>query len=293
MAPEVLSGGPNRCGATCTRSASWSITCSRGLIPSRRTRSGELTRARASRRVAHQAHGLPAALARLVDRALEIEPDRRFRDTREMATALGAVVPPRLVHTPRLAALAVMCAATLGSLAYLAVERQDDAVPPALVVQASPTLPVTSTSPEAVHLYLRAASDVLAVHDWREADARDRLRRADAWLVRALTIDATFATAVALRARVRELQDGSATAAVPFAEQARAHGGRLPRGERAAIEGYADRLRADIAPDRRDQLVAAANAYEEVLSRAPGTTGHSGGCRGSILACSSARMPNA
>jgi len=88
--------------------------------------------------------------------------------------------------------------------------------------------------------------------------------------MRALSLDSRFAAALSLRARVRELRDVVPDAAIPLAERALEHSGSLPPAERLAIEGYAHRLRADVASDRRDQLVAAAGAYENVLSQAPG-----------------------
>ena len=128
MAPEVLAGAP-----VSVRSDVYAlgVLLHHLLTASYPVTAGslaELTQAHARRRTPAHGASTPAALARVIDRALEVDPARRYGDTREMAAALAAALPaprPTWHAWTRVSAVA-LSAIVLASIGWLALERRPD-----------------------------------------------------------------------------------------------------------------------------------------------------------------------
>ena len=167
-------------------------------------------------------------------------------------------------------------------MALVAVGSNDSTVPPGAgkTAQGAAGVPVTTASDEARHLHALAEARLIEVDWWHINDKRVLLDEVDRWLERAIILDHSFASAWLLRARSAEARHAPYTDGTPrtgrpheaiaSVERALALSSRAPRAERAAIQGYLHRLRADSEPNRRDDLRASAAAYEEVLHHVPG-----------------------
>jgi len=126
MAPEVLGGAP-----VSVRSDVYALGVLlhhllTGSYPSQADSLEELTRARGARRSLNHGTRTPAGLVRALDRALEVDPARRFPDTREMAMALAALVPSSRAasHTSVWTSAAALAAIVVATIGWLTFERR-------------------------------------------------------------------------------------------------------------------------------------------------------------------------
>lgn len=126
MAPEVLAGAP-----VSVRSDVYAL----GVLlhhlltasyPVTATSVQELVNARARRLAIDHGTHTPQALEHVIDRALEVDPARRYRDTREIARAIARAQPASRAGWTNVAraSAALVAVSVLAALGWLALERR-------------------------------------------------------------------------------------------------------------------------------------------------------------------------
>ncbi len=126
MAPEVLGGAPVSVRSDVYALGVLMHHLLTGSYPSQAHSLEELTRARGARRSVEHGTGMPAGLARVLDRALAVDPSLRFPDTGAMAAALTALIPLSRA-TSRIGvwtSAAVLAAGVVATIGWLALERR-------------------------------------------------------------------------------------------------------------------------------------------------------------------------
>ncbi len=248
-----------------------------GRFPVEAASLAELAQVHRARRGQERVSATSAPFDLVLSRLLASDPHRRPASAdallRDLASCRRPVQPPSRRHVPALTGGAMAAAIALAGVALTGLGRAPSAVADlgrlATSQTTAATLPITTASDEARRLHARAQQRLIEVWDWHIEDKKGALSEVDRWLDAALAIDPAFASAWLLRARSLEARQGPSGAAREAAERALVLSEGVTPAERAAIEGYLHRVRADLEPHRLDELRAAAQAYAQALDQAP------------------------
>jgi len=249
-----------------------------GRFPVEAASIADLAEAHRARRGLETVPATSAPFDVVLSRLLASEPARRPVSAaalrRDLASCHQPVQPHARRRAPALAGGAMAVVIAVAGVGLTGLGRTPSAMAdlgrPATPQTAAATLPITTVSDEARSLYARAQQRLIEVWDWHIEDKQAALNAVDRQVDAALAIDPSFASAWLLRARSLEARQGPSGAAREAAERALVlSGGVTTLAERAAIEGYVHRVRADLEPHRLEELRAAAQAYELLLEQVP------------------------